>query len=69
MQILITVGIVSAIIALYVGTMLLNEKVKVPESCKEAYLEAQACETCSTAGNSKSCNFKETIEFLKEVKL
>ncbi|MBN2300797.1 MAG: hypothetical protein JXC31_06405 [Acholeplasmataceae bacterium] len=69
MQILITIGVVSGIILLYVVTMYLNERVKVPESCKEAYLEAQTCETCNTNGGSKSCNFNDTLEFLKEVKL
>ena len=69
MQILITIGAVSAIILLYVVTMFLNERVKVPESCREAYLEAQSCETCNTNDGSKSCNFRDTLEFLKEVKL
>jgi len=69
MEILILVGVVSGFILLYIGTMYLNDKVKVPENCKDAYLEAQSCESCSTSGGSKSCNFKDTIEFLKEVKL
>ncbi len=67
MQILIILGVVSVIIFIYIGTMYLNEKVAIPESCKEAYAEAQTCESCSR--NGTSCNLKETMEFLKEVKL
>ncbi|MFH0767157.1 MAG: hypothetical protein ABH890_03155 [Bacillota bacterium] len=69
MELLILIGVVSGFIMLYVGTMFLNEKVAVPDSCKEAYLEAQSCESCNTGGGVKSCNFKDTLEFLKEVKL
>ncbi|MDY0074898.1 MAG: hypothetical protein WC992_04565 [Acholeplasmataceae bacterium] len=69
MQFLIVVGIVAGFIVLYVGTMFLNEKVEVPESCKEAYLEAQSCESCATKSGRASCSFNDTIEFLKEVKL
>ena len=69
MQFLIVVGIVAGFIVLYVGTMFLNEKVEVPESCKEAYLEAQSCESCATKSGRVSCSFNDTIEFLKEVKL
>jgi hypothetical protein len=69
MEFLILIGVVSGFILLYIGTIYLNDKVKVPESCKEAYLEAQSCESCATSAGSKSCNFKDTIEFLKEVKL
>ncbi len=66
MQILIIVGIVSAVIGLYVITMALNNKVQVPESCKEAYLEAQTCESCSSRGTG--CGFSAALEFMKEVK-
>ncbi len=69
MQILIIAGFVSLFIFLYIGTMYLNDRVKVPESCKEAYLEAQSCETCNRVSDPKSCTFKNTLEFLKEVKL
>ncbi len=69
MQILIIMGVVGGFILLYVGTMYLNDRVKIPESCKEAYLEAQTCESCSTSSGPKSCNFHDTLEFLKEVKL
>ncbi len=69
MELLIVIGIVSGFILLYVGTMFLNEKVAIPESCKQAYLDAQTCESCATSGGSKSCNFNDTLEFLKEVKL
>ena len=67
MQILIVAGVVVACIILYVGTMYLNEKVEVPESCKQAYLEAQSCESCSSRGSS--CNIQDTLKFIKEVKL
>ena len=66
MQILIIVGIVSAVIGLYVITMALNNKVQVPESCKEAYLEAQTCESCSSRGTG--WGFSAALEFMKEVK-
>ncbi len=69
MELLILIGIVSGFILLYIGTMYLNDKVKVPESCKEAYLEAQTCESCAHGDGPKSCNFNDTLEFLKEVKL
>lgn len=69
MQYLIVVGIVAAFIALYIGAMYLNEKVAIPESCKQAYLEAQSCETCSTKSGRSACNFKDALEFMKEVKL
>ena len=67
MQFFILLGVVSGIIALYVITMALNAKVPIPESCKEAYLEAQTCESC--ASRSGACNFNEALEFMKEVKL
>lgn len=69
MELLILIGVVSSLILLYVGTMFLNEKVAIPESCREAYLEAQTCESCASRGGSQSCNFNDTLEFLKEVKL
>jgi len=68
MELLILVGIISGFVALYVGTLYLNSRVAIPESCKEAYLEAQSCETCASRSGS-SCGFSEALEFLKEVKL
>lgn len=67
MQILIVAGVVVACIILYVGTMYLNDRVEVPESCKQAYLEAQSCESCNRKGSS--CNIQDTLKFIKEVKL
>ncbi len=69
MPYLILVGILAAFIGLYMGAMYLNSKVAIPESCKEAYLEAQTCESCSTKSGRSSCNFNDALEFMKEVKL
>ena len=67
-QFLILMAILIGIIVLYVGTMYLNNKVEVPESCKQAYLEAQNCESCASRDGG-SCGFSDTLEFMKEVKL
>jgi hypothetical protein len=67
-QFLILMAILIGIIVLYVGTMYLNSKVAIPESCKEAYLEAQHCESCPS-NDGGSCGFSDTLEFMKEVKL
>ena len=67
-QFLILMGILIGVIALYVGTMYLNDKVEIPESCKAAYLEAQNCESCAS-NDGGSCGYSNTLEFLKEVKL
>lgn len=69
MQFLIVVGFIAALIALYMGTMYLNSKVAIPESCKQAYLEAQTCESCASKSGRTSCNFNDALEFMKEVKL
>jgi len=69
MQYIIMVTILGGFIGLYILAMYFNSKVAVPESCKEAYLEAQNCESCSTKSGKSSCNFNNTIEFLKEIKL
>lgn len=69
MQFLIVVGFIAALITLYMGTMYLNSKVAVPESCKQAYLEAQTCESCASKSGRTSCHFNDTLEFMKEVKL
>lgn len=68
LQFLILIAILVGIITLYVGTMYLNNKVAIPESCKEAYLEAQNCESCASQDGG-SCGYSNTLEFLKEVKL
>ncbi len=62
-------GILVVLIFGYVGAMQLNAKVDIPESCKEAYLEAQNCGACGTKNKGGSCNFQDTLQFLKEVKL
>ena len=67
-QLLILMGILIGIIAIYVGTMWLNNKVEIPEECREAYLEAQSCESCASR-DSGSCGFSDALEFMKEVKL
>ena len=69
MQFLIVVGLIAAFIGIYMGAMYLNAKVAVPESCKQAYLEAQTCESCSTRSGRASCSFSDAIELIKEVKL
>ncbi len=69
MNILIVMGVVATFIGLYIGAMYLNSKVAIPESCKQAYLEAQSCETCSTKSGRAACNFNDALEFMKEVKL
>jgi len=74
MPILLAVISVIIMVFLYVGTMILNDHVGVPEGCEQAYLEAQECESCNIAG-SDACPansddmFKEAIEFMKEVKI
>jgi len=67
MQIFILIAILSGFIGLYILAMALNAKVKIPESCKEAYLEAQSCESCSSHGGG--CGFNDALEFMKEVKI
>lgn len=67
-QLLILMAILIGIIVLYVGTMYLNEKVEIPESCKQAYLEAQTCESCASKDGG-SCGYSSALEFMKEVKL
>lgn len=69
MDFLVVIGVVAAFIGLYIGAMYLNSKVAIPESCKQAYLEAQSCETCSTKSGRSACNFNDALEFMKEVKL
>ena len=69
MQFVIVVAVIAAFIGLYMGAMYLNSKVAIPESCKEAYLESQSCESCSSKSGRASCSFNDTLEFLKEVKL
>jgi hypothetical protein len=68
MEILILIGVLSGFIGLYVLTMALNDRVAVPESCKEAYLEAQSCESCTSKSGS-GCGFSGALEFMKEVKI
>jgi len=69
-QLLILMGVLIGIIALYIGTMYLNDHTEIPEECREAYLEAQSCETCAlSSGDKKSCGFGDTLEFIKEVTL
>ncbi len=67
-QFLILMAVLVGIISLYVGTMYLNKKVAIPESCKQAYLEAQSCESCASRDGG-SCGFNDALEFMKEVKL
>ncbi|HCZ24296.1 MAG TPA: hypothetical protein DHV05_05535 [Acholeplasmataceae bacterium] len=69
MPYLIVVGMILAFISIYMGAMDLNAKVAIPESCKEAYLEAQTCESCSSKSGRSSCSFNDALEFMKEVKL
>jgi hypothetical protein len=69
MELLILIAVLSGFIALYIVTMYLNQKVAIPESCKEAYLEAQSCESCASRGSGKACSFSDALEFMKEVKL
>lgn len=69
MEILILIGILSGFIGIYILAMALNAKVAVPESCKEAYNEAQTCGSCSTTTGGCHGSFKEALEFMKEVKL
>jgi len=67
-QLLVLMSILIGIIVLYVGTMYLNSRVAIPEECKEAYLEAQSCESCASRDGG-SCGFSDALEFMKEVKL
>jgi hypothetical protein len=69
MQYFVVVGLIAVFIAIYMGAMYLNSKVAIPESCKEAYLEAQTCESCASKSGRSSCSFNDALEFMKEVKL
>jgi len=72
-QFLILLAIVGGIIGIYVATMYLNKAVAVPESCKQAYDEAQTCGVCASNGSctiaGNESKFQDAIEFMKEVKL
>lgn len=58
------------LIFLFIGSLYLNAQTEVPESCREAYEQAVGCGSCSSEqGTRHSCGYKQTLEFLKEVKL
>ena len=65
MELITIIGVVFGIVLLYVATMFLNNATPVPESCKQAYQEANSCDSSATEG----CSIKETIEFIKEARL
>ena len=70
MNVFITTIVVMGLIFLFIGSLYLNAQTEVPESCKEAYEQASGCGTCSSEnGSGHSCGYKETLKFLKEVKL
>lgn len=70
MNILITMVFVMGLIFLFVGALYLNAQTEVPESCQEAYDNASGCGSCSSNdGSGHHCGFKETLEFLKEIKI
>ncbi|MFP4177609.1 MAG: hypothetical protein ACLFTZ_02490 [Acholeplasmataceae bacterium] len=66
MNFFVVVIAVVILVALFIGTMALNESTPVPEECKEAYNEAQSCKTC--AFNGVGCGFRDAMKYMKEVK-
>jgi hypothetical protein len=66
MNFFVVVLAVVILVALFIGTMALNESTPVPEECKEAYDEAQSCKSC--VFNSVGCGFKDAMKYMKEVK-
>ncbi|TVP86198.1 MAG: hypothetical protein EA375_01805 [Acholeplasmataceae bacterium] len=64
MEFFIGFAVVVGVIALYMGSMFLNAKTEVPEECREAYLEAQSCDTC--AMRSGICGFKDVLETIRK---
>jgi hypothetical protein len=70
MNFLIIFGMLIVLMMIFVASSYLNQKVEVPENCKAAYLEAQACDTCGNHSESGSkCGFQGALEFMKEIKL
>lgn len=57
-------AVVIVVIALYMATMFLNAKTEVPEECREAYLEAQSCDTCGL--RSGVCGMKNIMDHIKK---
>ncbi len=66
-QFLILLSVLGVIILIYVGTMYLNDKTEIPEECREAYLEAQGCKSCSAfRKDSSSCGFKDVLKIMED---
>lgn len=65
---IITILFIIGLIGIYVLATHLNSKVKIPEGCMEAYLEAQKCETCASHSGG-SCGYGAALEMMKEVRI
>jgi hypothetical protein len=65
---ILTVLFIIGFIGIYILATHLNSKVAIPKECMEAYLEAQACETCASRSGG-SCGYSAALEFMKEVKI
>ncbi len=65
MEFILIVGIIVAASLIYIGSIYANQTTEIPESCKQAYLDAQNCSGCSGSG---SC-LTRALESIKEIKL
>ncbi len=57
----LTIGIVAAIVVLYITTFALNKKTPIPEDCLELIDEA-SCNVC----NNYSCSVKQDVSTIKD---
>jgi|GEM_PF-1688262 hypothetical protein len=57
----LTVGVIAAIVVLYITTFAMNKNTPVPEDCIELIDEA-ACNVC----NNYSCTLKQDISTIKD---
>ncbi|MDD2574940.1 MAG: hypothetical protein PHD47_00565 [Acholeplasmataceae bacterium] len=66
MTFLYGVLVVAAIVVFYIVISYYNGKTEVPESCEQAYHEAQDCSAC---GSKNSCGIRKAIIEMKETNL
>lgn len=66
MTLLYGVLVVAAIVVFYIVISYYNQKTEVPESCEQAYDEAQNCSAC---GSKNSCGIRKAIIEMKETNL
>lgn len=63
---IIGVVLVAVIVIGYLLTSYYNKKTVIPEDCKEAYYNAQACTLCA---QKNGCGLRQTLEEIKEIKV